>query len=103
MAPPPVFQALVWTFQVSEPGSPGAGITKVFHWVSPVLGSSEAIQSRTPLSPPEAPTRSEEHTSELQSHLNLVCRLMLETQITTTIRTASVSRLLRLSAHVTST
>src|SRR5207237_10713266 len=26
----------------------------------------------------EAPTRSEEHTSELQSHLNLVCRLLLE-------------------------
>src|SRR5260370_15342787 len=25
-----------------------------------------------------APTRSEEHTSELQSHLNLVCRLLLE-------------------------
>src|SRR5260370_4883813 len=31
---------------------------------------------------PDAPTaalfRSEEHTSELQSHLNLVCRLLLE-------------------------
>src|SRR5207237_2563972 len=26
------------------------------------------------------PTRSEEHTSELQSHLNLVCRLLLEKQ-----------------------
>src|SRR5260370_21041729 len=25
-----------------------------------------------------APVRSEEHTSELQSHLNLVCRLLLE-------------------------
>src|SRR5260370_18861148 len=25
-----------------------------------------------------APRRSEEHTSELQSHLNLVCRLLLE-------------------------
>src|SRR5260370_15374538 len=25
-----------------------------------------------------APKRSEEHTSELQSHLNLVCRLLLE-------------------------
>src|SRR5260370_2071425 len=25
-----------------------------------------------------APSRSEEHTSELQSHLNLVCRLLLE-------------------------
>src|SRR5260370_32485877 len=29
-------------------------------------------------SPLSAPSRSEEHTSELQSHLNLVCRLLLE-------------------------
>src|SRR5258708_25226034 len=27
---------------------------------------------------PRAGSRSEEHTSELQSHLNLVCRLLLE-------------------------
>src|SRR4029434_9151691 len=27
---------------------------------------------------PQIHTRSEEHTSELQSHLNLVCRLLLE-------------------------
>src|SRR5260370_9954360 len=27
---------------------------------------------------PPSPLRSEEHTSELQSHLNLVCRLLLE-------------------------
>src|SRR5260370_2840530 len=27
---------------------------------------------------PQLPARSEEHTSELQSHLNLVCRLLLE-------------------------
>src|SRR5260370_15616500 len=27
---------------------------------------------------PGSPRRSEEHTSELQSHLNLVCRLLLE-------------------------
>src|SRR5260370_32557208 len=26
----------------------------------------------------DGPARSEEHTSELQSHLNLVCRLLLE-------------------------
>src|SRR5260370_22756241 len=28
--------------------------------------------------PPPSGIRSEEHTSELQSHLNLVCRLLLE-------------------------
>src|SRR2546430_7393280 len=30
------------------------------------------------LAPPEARSRSEEHTSELQSQSNLVCRLLLE-------------------------
>src|SRR5690242_20996214 len=28
--------------------------------------------------PRQVPARSEEHTSELQSHVNLVCRLLLE-------------------------
>src|SRR5260370_27448513 len=32
---------------------------------------------------PETNGRSEEHTSELQSHLNLVCRLLLEKKKTT--------------------
>src|SRR5260370_30131346 len=41
----------------------------------PVRGSV-ATTSPTWLSP--SPSRSEEHTSELQSHLNLVCRLLLE-------------------------
>src|SRR5467141_4792274 len=35
-----------------------------------------AAESRAPS--PGARRRSEEHTSELQSHLNLVCRLLLE-------------------------
>src|SRR5260370_29360371 len=34
--------------------------------------------------PPLSRARSEEHTSELQSHLNLVCRLLLEKKKTTT-------------------
>src|SRR5438132_6414442 len=37
-------------------------------------GSSSALRRRTP--PPTR--RSEEHTSELQSHSDLVCRLLLE-------------------------
>src|SRR5260221_8562802 len=32
--------------------------------------------------PTVAPSRSEEHTSELQSHSDLVCRLLLEKKIT---------------------
>src|SRR5260370_13705131 len=38
------------------------------------------LESRTVTAEPQKqlPHRSEEHTSELQSHLNLVCRLLLE-------------------------
>src|SRR5260370_30920563 len=43
-----------------------------FHPISPTHHS--AIPGRGPAGSP----RSEEHTSELQSHLNLVCRLLLE-------------------------
>src|SRR5260370_17454102 len=38
-----------------------------------------ALRARPPRGPgPRLRPRSEEHTSELQSHLNLVCRLLLE-------------------------
>src|SRR5260370_31943144 len=43
-------------------------------WVIPPLPSAPP----GPPAPPLAQVRSEEHTSELQSHLNLVCRLLLE-------------------------
>src|SRR5260370_20144445 len=36
-----------------------------------------------PVPRPHGQERSEEHTSELQSHLNLVCRLLLEKKKTT--------------------
>src|SRR5690242_21321616 len=35
-------------------------------------------QPGPPRGTPPRPERSEEHTSELQSHVNLVCRLLLE-------------------------
>src|SRR5207237_10327126 len=38
-----------------------------------------------------APARSEEHTSELQSHLNLVCRLLLEKTKKTALNRALVA------------
>src|SRR4030066_1037357 len=38
------------------------------------------------------PRRSEEHTSELQSHLNLVCRLLLEKKKHSTPNLKSVTR-----------
>src|SRR5438034_6682122 len=40
------------------------------------VGSGDRDQPADPL--PGAPIRSEEHTSELQSHSDLVCRLLLE-------------------------
>src|SRR5260370_14112747 len=46
---------------------------------------------RSGCAPRRAP-RSEEHTSELQSHLNLVCRLLLEKKKTDEIRFRVVRR-----------
>src|SRR5438034_6172893 len=44
-----------------------------------VAVSSAAAKRPSSTPPPAAPTgRSEEHTSELQSHSDLVCRLLLE-------------------------
>src|SRR5690242_21407610 len=40
--------------------------------------STASATSRTTRSPRPSAARSEEHTSELQSHVNLVCRLLLE-------------------------
>ena len=44
------------SFQVSLPGSPGAGIVYLSQSCVPVAASSAAIQSRMPRSPPDAPT-----------------------------------------------
>src|SRR5260370_1736300 len=47
-----------------------------------VLANSATLHRHSPRtnrhSPNSLKVRSEEHTSELQSHLNLVCRLLLE-------------------------
>src|SRR2546430_12058933 len=42
--------------------------------------------------PPSAPNRSEEHTSELQSQSNLVCRLLLEKKKTQSIPRRDTTR-----------
>src|SRR6266699_6566607 len=49
--PPPVFQALFLSFQVSLPGSPGAGTAYQRHNSLPVLASRPATQPRVPASP----------------------------------------------------
>src|SRR2546430_12356028 len=57
--------------------------------------TTDGHAARTPRMAPRGPTcRSEEHTSELQSQSNLVCRLLLEkkkriTNLTLRIRTES--------------
>src|SRR5882762_9310125 len=40
--------------------------------------TDDAVYHNIPMAPVIGRKRSEEHTSELQSHLNLVCRLLLE-------------------------
>src|SRR5690242_21256867 len=41
-------------------------------------GDDATDRGQHPVVVRERPNRSEEHTSELQSHVNLVCRLLLE-------------------------
>src|SRR2546430_3260386 len=47
-------------------------------WVDPLAITSTSIQATYPFDNITLPSRSEEHTSELQSQSNLVCRLLLE-------------------------
>src|SRR5256885_3037533 len=54
---------------------------------------------RAPSSPPE--TRSEEHTSELQSPCNLVCRLLLEKKKKHDMLVLERTRELYLGRHMT--
>src|SRR5690606_26536598 len=57
-------------------GFPGAGPADRWRWGEPPI---KAPLGRAATSPGPAPdVRSEEHTSELQSRENLVCRLLLE-------------------------
>src|SRR5260370_4201710 len=52
-------------------------------WPTPVRGLSDPTEHLVSVGR-EPASRSEEHTSELQSHLNLVCRLLLEKKKNTT-------------------
>src|SRR5260370_32493958 len=55
----------------------------------PLSRENAAMATRVIQFPSKADYRSEEHTSELQSHLNLVCRLLLEKKKKTTTRRPS--------------
>src|SRR4051812_49987302 len=58
--------------------------------------SPDAGQNRGAAATPgrSSPIRSEEHTSELQSHVNLVCRLLLEKKKKKLKRTSSRDNIL---------
>src|SRR5688572_32519223 len=66
---------------ISLPGYPFA---RERHWVTPVAApgaAAAAVEPPLPTTEADAPvelSRSEEHTSELQSQSKLVCRLLLE-------------------------
>src|SRR5437773_9065816 len=53
----------------------------------------ERPPARHPLAGPIGSHRSEEHTSELQSHHDLVCRLLLEKKKTIKIKQTSITEL----------
>src|SRR5690348_17661848 len=57
-----------------------------------VIGWSSGAGSPTPRVAPSPAPRSEEHTSELQSPVHLVCRLLLEKTKKTTIKTPNTQQ-----------
>src|SRR2546426_7505917 len=79
------------------------GATRVSHGSGqelPVLqcghrqdGSRHGLVRRARTAETEFEVRSEEHTSELQSPCNLVCRLLLEKKKNRTMKTSSVALL----------
>src|SRR5207237_8328209 len=70
-------------------------VAKAYNASMSVAGGGAPLWTDLPLGPGSDYTtsmyarlrRSEEHTSELQSHLNLVCRLLLEKKKTATLLT----------------
>src|SRR5260221_1492730 len=80
----------------SHPGinggrNPGGGPSRNHHGLQPEVrrdgaGSRVRAPFRGSWPDPASGSRSEEHTSELQSHSDLVCRLLLEKKKTLSIR-----------------
>src|ERR1035437_7359857 len=75
--PPPAGPAPASRGQV-PPGSPGRGGRCLFPGQPPLGAAAQAGPTWKKVTFPFALTRSEEHTSELQSRQYLVCRLLLE-------------------------
>src|SRR2546423_5532891 len=63
--------------------------TTLFRSAAPAIASTDgrrSVRSETPTTPTKACSRSEEHTSELQSLAYLVCRLLLEKKTSIDLR-----------------
>src|SRR2546422_2320352 len=61
-------------FRSARHAQPGDRPRNRFGYLAPALPGVHALETHAPL----GEGRSEEHTSELQSRLHLVCRLLLE-------------------------
>src|SRR5260370_1192898 len=57
---------------------PSPSMSTSIESVAAMIGPERIAKEPTGIPGPIMAARSEEHTSELQSHLNLVCRLLLE-------------------------
>src|SRR2546427_8819040 len=67
--PPPRYMVLTFTLPGTTPAT----------WARmPCAGPWDCVPAQISTSPSRTQARSEEHTSELQSQSNLVCRLLLE-------------------------
>src|SRR5215204_6698274 len=53
-------------------------LNEIHHWRSPFEFGCIRVRRKRTVVPSGVGVRSEEHTSELQSHSDLVCRLLLE-------------------------
>src|SRR5690242_21200158 len=74
--------------------------TRPKHWNSAGPLPTSATCSHRGGRPGVRKSRSEEHTSELQSHVNLVCRLLLEKKKTQSKHTAITNIRSRGPAHL---
>src|SRR5260370_21754046 len=70
--------SMVYSPTAIGPGNSGINPGKPKFVASGAVAPSAEYSSRANGQRRTISTRSEEHTSELQSHLNLVCRLLLE-------------------------
>src|SRR5690606_42108763 len=76
----PGFSAVAWFGLAAPHGTPDAVVEKVQQTIARAFAKPEMQRRLQDLGmiPKASTPRSEEHTSELQSRENLVCRLLLE-------------------------